>query len=152
MSMPSRPFLTTRAHQAFSIAHDLAERLGHEDITPAHVALGVVREGRSVAVAVLVNRGVALAALERELEALLPPPGRPREVAVERVWTPSDEPLIEKARMEARELRTEFFGCEHLLLALLRNEGAVAEVLARHGVHLTDARTEILRIYDTRPE
>ena len=78
MAMPRRPFLTTRAQEAFSLAHDLADRLGHEDVTPVHVALGVLREGRSVAVGVLFNRSVPLDALARELEAYLPPPGGPR--------------------------------------------------------------------------
>lgn len=51
MSLPRRPFLTTRAHEVFALAHDLADRLGHDDLTPVHVALSVLREGRGVAVA-----------------------------------------------------------------------------------------------------
>jgi len=64
MSMPRRPYLTTRAHKVFASAHDLAERLGHDDVTPVHIALGLVREGRSLAIAALFNHGVPLDVLD----------------------------------------------------------------------------------------
>jgi ATP-dependent Clp protease ATP-binding subunit ClpC len=153
MSLPRRPLLTTRAHNALALAHRLAEGLGHDDVTPIHIALGVLREGRSVAVVVLFNRGVPLDALERDLEAHLPLPETASTLARERSWSPGDEQMIDRARVEARELGTEFFGCEHLLLALLRDEtGAPAQVLARHGVHFDDARAEVMRIYNARPQ
>jgi len=151
-SMPRRPYVTTRTHEVFAIAHDLAEHLGHDDVTPVHIALGLLREGRSIAAAILHGRGVPLDVVERELEAHLPPPGAPRVPPRERSWTPSDEHVLEQATVEARELGTEFFGCEHVMLALLRDAtSAPAQVLAHHGVRFDDARTEILRIYNTRP-
>lgn len=153
MSMPRRPYVTTRTHEVFAIAHDLAERLGHDDVTPVHIALGLIREGRSVAVGALFNRGVPLDVLDRELEAHLPPPGTPRVPARERSWTPSDERVLEQATVEARELGKEYFGCEHVLLAFLRDAtSAPAQVLAHHGVRFDDARTEVLRIYNARPD
>lgn len=152
MAMPRRPFLTSRAHQAFALAHDLADQLGHDAVSPVHLALGVLREGRSVAVCALFNRGVPLDVLDHELEARLPRPGTPRTPSPNRSWSPSDEQLIDQAKLEARELGTEFFGCEHLLLALLRDgTGAPAHVLGRYGVRFDDARDEVLRIYSARP-
>jgi ATP-dependent Clp protease ATP-binding subunit ClpA len=152
MSMPQRYFLTTRAHRVFAMAHDLADQLGHDDVTPLHFALCVVREGRSVAVGALLRLGVPLAVLERELEAGLPPGGAPRLPASERTWSATDERMIEQALAEAGELGTEHYGCEHLLLAVLRDRaGAPAQVLARHGVGLDEARAEVVRIYNVRP-
>src|SRR5688572_23919993 len=145
MSMPRRPYVTTRTHEVFAIAHDLAERLGHDDVTPVHIALGLIREGRSVAAAAILSRGVQLDVLERELEAHLSPPEAPRVPPAERSWTPSDECVLERATVEARELGTEFFGCEHVLLAFLRDATSTpAQVLARHGIRFEDARTEVL--------
>src|SRR5712691_6419712 len=104
MSMPRRPFLTTRAHQVFSLAHDLADRLGHDAVTPAHIVLGMLQEGRNVAIGALMNRHVPLDALSRELELHLPPPGAPRPQVAEHAWSPSDDHLIELAKVQSRDL------------------------------------------------
>jgi ATP-dependent Clp protease ATP-binding subunit ClpC len=152
-SMPRRPYVTTRTHEVFAIAHDLAERLGHEDVTPVHLAVGLIREGRSIAAAILHGRGVPLDVLERELGAYLPSARAARVPARQRSWTASDERLLEHITVEARELGTEFFGCEHVLLAILRDAtSAPAQVLAHHGVRFDDARTEVVRIYNARPD
>ena len=92
MLMPRRPYVTTRTHEVFALAHDLADQLGHDDVTPVHIALGLVRKGPNVAIGALFNRGVPLDALERDLEARLPPSGTPRAPARERSWTPSVQP------------------------------------------------------------
>ena len=121
-------------------------------MTATHVLLGVIQEGRNVAVGALNNRGVPLDALARDLEALLPPPGTPRAAANVGAWTPADERLLAQAQDEARELRTEFFACEHVLLALLRDaDGPPSRVLARHGVGYDDVRAEVARLYG-RPD
>ena len=147
MTMPRRPYLTTRAHEGFALAHDLADRLGHAEPTPTHLALGLLLEGRSVAVAALQIRGVPLDALARELEAQLPPPGAPRVPPQARAWTPTDDRLIAQAEAEARELGTEHSSCEHLLLALLRDaESVPARTLARHGVGFPEAQATVRSI------
>ena len=47
------------------------------------------------------------------------------------------------------ELGHDHFGCQHLLLAILRDASSqVTDVLARYGVQLDDVRREVLRIYD----
>lgn len=38
MTMPVIPYLTSRARTALSLAQDLADRLGHDDVTPVHIA------------------------------------------------------------------------------------------------------------------
>jgi ATP-dependent Clp protease ATP-binding subunit ClpC len=54
---------------------------------------------------------------------------------------------------ESRELGTAYYGCEHLLLALARDDtSAPARVLARHGVCYADARRVLLEADEVRPE
>lgn len=152
MTMPRRPFLTTRAHEVFALAHDLADRRGDGALAPAHLALGVLQEGRGVAVHALHVRGVPLDALARALEAELPAPGVPRTPPGARRWTPEDERVVEQCVHEARELGTEYYGSEHLLLALLRDPaGAPARALARHGVAYEDVRAEVVRVLRPAP-
>lgn len=152
MSMlPRRPYVTTRTHKVFAIAHDLADRLGHGDVTPTHLTLGLISEGRSIAAAILHAR-VPLDVLERDLNAHLPQPGTPRVPVPDHSWISSDERVLEQATVEARELGNEYFGCEHLLLAFLRDPtSALAQVLAKHGVHFDDVRTDVLRANNARP-
>jgi ATP-dependent Clp protease ATP-binding subunit ClpC len=148
MSMPRRPYLTTRAHEVFALAHDLADRLGHAEPTPTHLALGLLAEGRSVAVAALQVRAVPLEVLSRELEAQLPPAAAPRTPAPTRAWTPTDQRLLAQAEAEARDLGTEHSSCEHLLLALLRDaESVPTRALARHGVGFSDVQATVRSIY-----
>ena len=149
--LPRRPYVTTRAHEVVEHALDLAEQLGHDDVTPVHVALGLVREGRSVA-AQLLNEAVPLDVLAGELAAQLPPPGSARVQRREHEWTPAAKDVLAQATDDSLGLDTEFFGCEHVLLALLREEtSAPAQVLARHGVHFEQVRERIRQVYDGRP-
>ena len=153
MTLPLRPYLTSRAREAFTHAHDLADQRGDEDLTPALLALGLLKEGRSIAVHVLHGRGVPLDVVARELEAELPAPAAPRARPDVREWSPADEQLVAAAVREARVLGTEYYGCEHLLLALLRDPAAApARVLARHGVGYADVHAEILRLIQSSRE
>ncbi len=150
--MPRLPYLTTRAHNVFALAHDIADRLGHDDVTAVHLAIAVVRQN-GVPVGALYNLGIPLGVLERELEEHLPAAGIARPATPVRSWTPGDQQMIDKARSEARELGTEFYGSEHLLLALVREgAGDAAHVLAKHGVRYDNLQREILRIYNARPD
>jgi ATP-dependent Clp protease ATP-binding subunit ClpC len=55
--------------------------------------------------------------------------------------------VVVLAQDEARELRHNYIGTEHLLLGLLREqEGVAARVLDELGVTLVETRTEVLRI------
>jgi ATP-dependent Clp protease ATP-binding subunit ClpA len=148
MSISMRSHPTERVREVFALAHDLADRRGDAAIAPAHLALGLLQEGQNIPVYILHARGVPFDVLAREFETELPAPGTPRAQARTRQWTPDDEPFVEQAMREARELDTVYYGCEHLFLALLRDPaGAPARALARHGVGLEDVRAEVLRVF-----
>jgi ATP-dependent Clp protease ATP-binding subunit ClpC len=151
MSMPRLPYLTSRAHDAFSRAHDLADRRGDDGVTPVHVTLGMLEEGRNLAVEVLYRLGVSLDDLKRDLDAQLPPPTSSPVAARAHSWTPGDERMVEGAKLEASELGTEFYACEHLLLAFLRDgTDPAAQVLERHGLHYDRIRAMVRHVYDER--
>ncbi len=138
-----------RTHHVFAIAHDLADRHGSTEVTPLHVLLATLREGRSPAIVVLYNLRVRLDALERELEAELPPAVADSSEH-ELSWTAAEERMLDRAAAEARDIGHRYQGCEHLLLAFLRDEASVpARVLARHGVRFANARAEVVRILGT---
>lgn len=147
MSISIRSHPTERVREVFALAHDLADRRGDAALAPAHLALGLLQEGENIPVYILRARGVPLDVLAREFETELPASGTPREPARTWQWAFDDEPFVEQATREARELDTVYYGCEHLFLALLRDPaGAPARVLARHRVGLEDVCAEVLRI------
>ena len=99
--MPHRPAVTMRTHEVFAIAHDLADRFGHADVTPSHVLLAMLREGRSPAIVVLYLLGVPLDELERELESELSVSSLAQLPANEHSWSESDEEMLQRAGIES---------------------------------------------------
>jgi ATP-dependent Clp protease ATP-binding subunit ClpA len=151
MSMARRPSVTTRTHEVFASAHDLADALGHDAVSPSHVMLALLREEKNVG-AQLVGTRVPRDILERDLEAQLPPARVARDGSTERAWSPGDEHLIAQASIESRELGKEYIGCEHVLLAFLRDSASgPAQVLARHGIHFGEIREELVRVENAQP-
>lgn len=145
--MPRRPYLTTRAHKAFAIAHSLAEQAGHGEVSPVHLAISAIRQ-RGVESGALQSLGISLVDLESDLTKELPPAGAASVNPGRREWSSGDEEMIRLAREEATELGTEQYSTEHLLLAMIRDATtSPARVLAKHGVRHETLRREVLRIY-----
>ena len=137
------PF-TNRTYVSLSIARGIAAGRGHDDLTAAHIALGILREAENGAVAALHHGGIALLKLRRDLEADLPPLGHPRFGEVVLPATPGEEEIVERAVAEVAALNDEFLGNEHLLLAMLRDPSTpVAQIFSRHGFTYEAALTHL---------
>src|SRR5699024_9955905 len=62
------------------------------------------------------------------------------------VYTPRTKKVLEQSVREARELKQNYVGTEHILLALMRErEGVAAHVMIKMGMDLGKAREELLR-------
>ena len=53
MTSPTMVSFTERVYKVFALASDVATSLGHNVVSPTHMALGVLREGEGVAVSAL---------------------------------------------------------------------------------------------------
>ena len=140
--------LSTRARIALAIARGIAASRGDADLTPSHIALGLLREAENPAVAALQHGGVDLRAVRRELETELGPPGRPRsgEVAVD--LTPGERRMVELAAAESRRRQEEYLGPHHLLLAVLReSRSPAAQAFARHSFVFDTAVTHLQFVF-----
>lgn len=69
VAAPCHTPFTPRAKKTLELALRHAVRLRSDRITPDHVALGVLTEGRGLAVQVLVERGVEPSRLQARIEA-----------------------------------------------------------------------------------
>ena len=143
---PTLPF-SSRARVALAIARALAAGRGDSEVTPTHIALGLIREGENAAVAVFHHRGVALRTLRRELERLLgEPAGRPQPEEVALSLTQGEQDILKEARACSRREGDEHVGPEHLLLALIADESSqTSQTLARHGI-ATDTALASMRV------
>ncbi len=148
---------TDRARKVMKLALAAATRLNHNSIGTEHILLGLLEEGGGVAAQVLRNADVDLDHMRKTLESRVTPgPAKPPQrrgwvgllTSADRIpQTPAAKKVIEHAMEEARAMRHNYVGTEHLLLALLRDEpGLTTQTLIDSGITLDDARAEVLRL------
>jgi ATP-dependent Clp protease ATP-binding subunit ClpC len=138
---------TERARKVLALAQEEAQRFQHNYIGTEHLLLGLVREGEGVAAKVLTNLGVQLSDVRRAVEFII---GRgDRIVEGEIGLTPRAKKVIELAVDEAKLLKHQYIGTEHILLGLVREGGGIAAgVLESMGVKLEQVRAETLKVLD----
>lgn len=136
---------TDRARNVLSVAQEEAKRLGHNYIGTEHLLLGLLRERESVGGQILHGMGVELASVRSEMESVI---GRGREQVVgETRLTPRAKRVLASAAKEAKGLRHDYVGTEHLLLGLIREgEGVAASILRGLGITGVKVRAEVERI------
>jgi ATP-dependent Clp protease ATP-binding subunit ClpA len=140
---------TDRARKVMQLAKQEAQRFNHEYLGTEHILLGLVRDGSGVAANVLKNLDMDLRKIGVEVEKIVQI-GPDRVVVGQLPQTPRAKKVIEYAIAEARELRHNYVGSEHLLLGLLREEeGVAAQVLMNLGVNLDVVRTEVFDLLGT---
>jgi hypothetical protein len=128
---------TERAGNVVVAAQEEARGAGNDEIRPEHLVLGLLAEPDSLAIHVLVAQGVTLDALRAAATASLPP-------AVDDVpalipYDARSRKALELTFREALRLGHNYIGTEHLLLALLEQEGDDGTLV---GLGVDKARTE----------
>src|SRR6478735_3915613 len=114
---------TDRARKVMQIANQEAQRFNHEYIGTEHILLGLIKEGSGVAANVLNNLDADLRKVRLEVETIVQTgPGGVGIAAGQRPQTPRSKKVIEYAVEEARRLKHNYVGTEHLLLGLLRED------------------------------
>lgn len=125
---------TARAQQILNIARREAYRLHHQYIGVEHILLGLLKLGQGVAVAALERQGVDVADMASKLEHSLVP-GTSGETEASLPYTPRARKLLVTAGTQARQMRHNYVGSEHLLLAMLcDDDGLALQALNAFGV------------------
>src|SRR3989449_5448209 len=142
---------TDRVRRVLRLAREGAARLHHEYVGTEHILLGLIREGEGVAATVLTNLNVDLEEISRRIEETVRKGTAAGSAGPDLPYTSRAKKILEFAMSEARELNHRYVGTEHLLLGVLREEkGIGAQVLSDAGVTLETARSEVLRVLDTK--
>ena len=137
---------TDRARKAMVLASQEAQRFNHEYIGTEHILLGLVKEGSGLAATVLKNLDVDLRNVRIEVKTLTKP--HPKVVAAGKLpQTSGATRVIEYANEEARILRHNYIGTEHLLLGLLREkDGFAIQILLSLRLNPDRIREEVLNL------
>jgi len=138
---------TENARRVLSRARQEAQKFHHDHIGTEHILLGLIKIKDGVAADILTHRNIDLKHAKAEVKKLVVP-GNPENedtfIALPR--TTHAHELIDDAVEEARTLRHNYIGTEHLLLALLHEkEGRGAQILGNLGLKPDEVRQDIIK-------
>ncbi|MEM7182851.1 MAG: ATP-dependent Clp protease ATP-binding subunit [Spirochaetota bacterium] len=141
---------TKRAKRVINeMAQEEAKRLNHDYVGPEHIFLGLLKEEDSVAVKILINLNINLAELRKEVEK------KSKEGNLLLDLPTSQERyqrIVEASKEEAKRMKHNYVGTEHILLALLRDNNNIASaVLTTFSVNYNVIKSEILRLLGVPP-
>lgn len=140
--------LTKRAKVVIDFySQEEAKRLNHDQVTPEHVLLGLLREPESIAIKSLRNLKVDLDRLKIELETSMSKSSSNTKLYGQIPSSPRVQRLIAYSAEEAKAFGHNYIGTEHLLLGLLREENGIAyNVLTSFGIELNPLKQEIMKM------
>src|SRR5512136_1973102 len=134
---------TQRARRVLSLAHQEAERMRQNVIGTEHLLLGLIEEEGGVAGRVLRELGLEPDRV-REMVERMSGFGQFRGGKID--LAPGTQQVLEFAIEEARRMGHHYIGTEHLLLGLVRSQGAAMEVLKKIGVTPEQVRRQTRRV------
>ncbi|MFN7975496.1 MAG: Clp protease N-terminal domain-containing protein [Acidobacteriota bacterium] len=145
---------TERAKRALSYGMYEASLMGHDNLEPEHVLLGLIREWEPDVAAMFDGRGAAGDEIRQAMESRLHRNERgkpPVEIAISR----DTRRLLAHAVEESSQLGHDLLACGHLLLGVLRMEGSMAaKLLAERGFAIAGVRADVVdavgRVEDAR--
>ncbi len=128
------------------LAQEIAREFGLDYVGTEHVLLAILRHNEGLGPRVLAKFGVNEAKCRTAVERLLQRDMEDTWVFGRLPGSPHYRNVVALAIDEATQLEAKQIGSEHLLLALLREEGSTAQrVLAEFGLTLKGARAEALK-------
>ncbi len=120
------PRASQRATNVFELANEIAREYEQEYVGTEHVLLAIMKEGEGLGAKVMQKQGVSYKKLRAEVDKLV-------KKSMEETWvfgrlpgTPHYKNVMATAIEEAQQLESREVCTEHLLLALLKERGSVA--------------------------
>ncbi len=105
-------------------------RLGHDYIGIEHLLLGLIREGEGLAVKTMRSLQIDLILFRKQIEDSI------KEKSSKTVYNPNSLPLTKQAEkvlkitvFEAKVMRSDVIGTEHLMLSILKSKDNIVSQL-----------------------
>lgn len=133
--------------EVFKLAHRIAREYDQEYVGTEHVLLAIQREGTGIGAAVLAKRGITADKLRGEVDRLV-------KKQLEETWvfgrlpgTPHFRNVGATAVKECQQLGAKQVCTEHLLLALRKERGSVAQkALKAMGLSFENLRDDVIEL------
>jgi ATP-dependent Clp protease ATP-binding subunit ClpC len=134
-----------KVKEVISYSREEALRLGHDFIGIEHLLLGLIREGEGLAIKTLRSLQVDAVMLRKLVEDSI------KDKVSKTVYNPNSLPLTKQAEkvlkitvLEAKVLKSDVIGTEHLMLSILKNkDNIVTQILAQHDVDYDVFKAEL---------
>jgi len=137
---------TERVKKVMMLAREESQRLGHDYVGTEHLLLGLIKEGEGVAITVLTNLGLDPETIKQSVEDAVAQTGG-QMLMGQAPFTPKAKEILDQATKEARDMKVQYVGTEHLLLALAKDRECVAaQVLAALGADYKTIKDEIIAV------
>ena len=137
---------TDRARRVVVLAQHEARTLDHGYIGTEHILLGLIDEGQGVAANALTSMGVSLDEMRQAVQDTIGRGAEPLPESGHIPFAPRAKKVLELSLRESQQLGHTYIGTEHILLALIREEGVGAQLLAGAGVDLNRARQQVIEL------
>jgi ATP-dependent Clp protease ATP-binding subunit ClpC len=134
---------TQRARRVLSLAHQEAERSRKDSIGTEHLLLGLMDEEGGVAGRVMRELGLDSDRVREIVERIM---GEGRYTGGKIDLAADTQLVLEHAVDEARRLGHHYIGTEHILLGLVKVDGAALDVLRKLGVTPDQIRRQTRRV------
>jgi ATP-dependent Clp protease ATP-binding subunit ClpC len=126
---------TEQAQEALALSQEIVRQYHHSQWDVEHILLALLRQERGLAGEILAELGIDIEAMRRQVETALEKSPKVAYEAEQIYATPRVAQLLAKAGEEAKRLKDEFIGIEHLLVAMVGEEkGGAAAILHRMGI------------------
>jgi ATP-dependent Clp protease ATP-binding subunit ClpA len=163
VTTPSEITLSPRTKKVIELAIDEARKLGHGRVGTEHLLLGLAREGEGIASGVLESLGITMEKVRRAVIEMLGQmkPDTFTQVKRELPTNVYSNTLVQAgpfdllddaakrvlglAEEEARQMRHNWIGTEHMMIALVRSDGVAQRALEELGVKLDHARAGVFK-------
>jgi ATP-dependent Clp protease ATP-binding subunit ClpC len=139
---------TERVRKILHLARDEAVRYKHNFIGTEHLLLAMIKEGEGVGAMVLINLGMELNELRKNIENSM---GLGSGGKIDVTLGNEARICLNLAMEEAKNFGHSYVGTEHLLLGVIRTEGSLgSQILESTGIEYETVKNEIIQLL--RPE
>ena len=129
-----------------SLSHSEAVRLGNPYIGLEHLFLGILKDGGSCAIQLLINLNVNIEIFQQKLEASVRTVNAVKPVGDNLPLTKQAERVLKYTYIIAKEFRSEMVRSEHLMLAILHERNnIISQNLEFEGVTYENFKEELIK-------
>ncbi len=140
--------LSQKINQLLALSKEEAIRLGNDIISPEHLFLGLLKEGRSMALDVLVSLGIDLNKARTTIERKIRIGNANFTINQEELPLMKEtERILQLVSLVAKDFKVSEPDSEHLLLAILKDQtNYVTQMFGDSNMNFGEVRDEIMKM------